>query len=32
MQNQNTKLETLLQHAWLTLGQSIDELKGKYKN
>lgn len=32
MQNQNTKLETLLQHAWLALGQSADELKSKYKN
>jgi len=32
MQNKNTKFETLLEHAWNTLGQSAEELKGKYKD
>lgn len=32
MKNRNIKFETLLEHASLALGQSIDELKGKYKN
>jgi len=32
MQNQNIKFETLLEHASLTLGQSADELKEKYKD
>lgn len=32
MKNQNTKLETLLEHAWLTLGQSAEALKEKYKD
>ena len=32
MKNQNTKIETLLEHAWSTLGQSVEELKEKYKD
>lgn len=32
MENQNTKLEILLEHAWSALGQSEDKLKDRYKN
>ena len=32
MKNQNTKFETLLEHASLTLGQSADELKERYRD
>lgn len=31
MKNHNAKLETLLEHAWLILGQSAEALKEKYK-
>ncbi|MFV0340503.1 MAG: hypothetical protein ACK5MA_07785 [Parachlamydiaceae bacterium] len=32
MRNQNTKFDTLLEHAWSTLGQSENDLKEKYKD
>lgn len=32
MQKQNAKFDTLLEHAWSTLGQSEDDLKEKYKD
>lgn len=32
MRNQHAKFDTLLEHAWSTLGQSEDHLKEKYKD
>ncbi len=32
MQNQKTKFDTLLKHAWSTLGKSADDLKETYKD
>jgi len=32
MQNQNTKFDTLLEHAWSILGISADDLKQTYKD
>lgn len=32
MENQNTKFDTLLNHAWSILGKSADDLKETYKD